>query len=99
MTGDLFCSIPHTSFFPHNKERYLREMGYTLGRRDLCRFRGEVPNAVSPNVLTFFLFRMGTAAEYLSRTRIGAYFHETRGSRKLVRATKVYQTCSKLIDC
>ncbi len=34
-------------------------MGYTLGRRDLCRFRGEVPNAVSPNVLTFFSFQDG----------------------------------------
>ncbi len=52
----------------------------------------------------FFPFRMGTAAEYLSRTRIGAYFHETRGSRKLVsattmRETRVYQSRSKLIDC
>jgi hypothetical protein len=27
---------------------------------------------------------MGVAAEYLSRTRIGAHFHEARGSRKLV---------------
>ena len=27
---------------------------------------------------------MGAAAEYLSRTRIGAYFHETRESRELV---------------
>lgn len=27
---------------------------------------------------------MGTAGQYLSRTRIGAYFHEARGSRKLV---------------
>lgn len=29
---------------------------------------------------------MGAAAEYLSRTRIGAYFHETRESRELVLA-------------
>lgn len=27
---------------------------------------------------------MGVAAEYVSRTRIGAYFHEGRKSRKLV---------------
>ena len=27
---------------------------------------------------------MGKAAEYMSRTKIGAYFHETRESRKLV---------------
>ena len=27
---------------------------------------------------------MGKAAEYMSRTKIGAYFHETRESRKLI---------------
>ena len=27
---------------------------------------------------------MGTAADYVSRTRVGAYFHEARESRKLV---------------
>lgn len=27
---------------------------------------------------------MGVAGEYLSRTRIGAHFHEARNSRKLV---------------
>ncbi len=27
---------------------------------------------------------VSVAAEYLSRTKIGAYFHEARGSRKLV---------------
>ena len=27
---------------------------------------------------------MGKAAEYMSRTRIGAHFHEVRESRKLV---------------
>ena len=27
---------------------------------------------------------MGRAADYVSRTKIGAYFHETRESRKLV---------------
>ena len=30
------------------------------------------------------LSRMGTAADYVSRTRVGAYFHEARESRKLV---------------
>jgi len=29
---------------------------------------------------------MGAAAEYLSRTRLGAHFHETRESRELVLA-------------
>lgn len=29
-------------------------------------------------------FTMGTAAEYLSRTRIGAHFHQARESRKLI---------------
>ena len=28
--------------------------------------------------------KMTKAAEYMSRTKIGAYFHETRESRKLV---------------
>ena len=27
---------------------------------------------------------LSVASEYLSRTRVGAYFHEARGSRKLV---------------
>ena len=30
------------------------------------------------------LLQMGAAADYVSRTRIGAYFHESRESRQLV---------------
>ena len=33
---------------------------------------------------SIYTHTMGVAADYVSRTRIGAYFHEARESRKLV---------------
>ena len=38
----------------------------------------------SPSVEWASSAAMGVAGEYLSRTRIGAHFHEARNSRKLV---------------